>query len=74
MKGDWWRSRSFELHTPGSKDVQLYSTNFEGNGFKYLIRAMSRMLSSKRFDSRSIFEDESFNIVKILEQVKKAEN
>ena len=74
MKGDWWRSKSFELHTPGSKDVQLFNTNFEGNGFKYLIRAMSRMLSSNRIDSRSIFEDESFNIVKILEQVKKAEN
>ena len=74
MKGDWWRSRSFELHKPGTKDVELYNTNFEGNGFKYLIRAMSRMLSSNRTDSRSIFEDESFNIVKILEQVKKAEN
>lgn len=73
MKGDWWRSRSFELHTPGSKDVQIFNTNFEGNGFKYLIRAMSRMLSSNRTDSKSIFEDESYNIVKILEQVKKAE-
>ena len=59
--------------TGKAQDVELYNTNFEGNGFKYLIRAMSRMLSSNRFDSRSIFEDESFNIVKILEQVKKAE-
>ena len=73
MKGNWWRSKTFELHTPGSKEVQLYSTNFEGNGFKYLIREMSRMLSAKRIDTKSIFEDESLKIVEILEQLKKAE-
>ncbi len=72
MKGDWWRSKSFELHTPGSKDVQLYNTNFEGNGFKYLIREMSRMLSDNRINSKSIFEEESLKIVEILEEVKKS--
>ena len=73
MKGDWWRSKSFELHTPGSSDVQLYTTNFEGNGFKYLIRELSSMLSNNRINSKSIFEDESIRIVEILEDVKKAE-
>ena len=73
MKGDWWRSKSFELHTPGSSDVQLYTTNFEGNGFKYLIRELSSMLSNNRINSKSIFEDESIKIVEILEDVKKAE-
>ena len=73
MKGDWWRSKSFELHTPGSTDVQLYTTNFEGNGFKYLIRELSSMLSNNRINSKSIFEDESIRIVEILEDVKKAE-
>lgn len=73
MKGDWWRSKSFELHTPGSSDVQLYTTNFEGNGFKYLIRELSSMLSNDRINSKSIFEEESLKIVEILEDVKKAE-
>ena len=73
MKGDWWRSKSFELHTPGSSDVQLYTTNFEGNGFKYLIRELSSMLSNNRINSKSIFEEESLKIVEILEDVKKAE-
>jgi predicted dehydrogenase len=72
MKGDWWRSRSFELHTPGSSEVQLYSTNFEGNGFKYLIREVSRMLSNNRVDSKSIFEEESIKIVEILEELKES--
>ena len=73
MKGDWWRSKSFELHTPGSSDVQLYTTNFEGNGFKYLIRELSSMLSNNRINSKSIFEEESLKIVEILEDVKKSE-
>ena len=71
MRGDWWRSKSFELHTPGSSDVQLFNTNFEGNGFKYLIRDMSRMLSNNRIDSKSIFEEESLKIVEILEYIRK---
>ena len=71
MRGDWWRSKSFELHTPGSSDVQLFNTNFEGNGFKYLIRDMSRMLSNNRIDSKSIFEEESLKIVEILEYMRK---
>ncbi|MDO5824626.1 adenylyltransferase/cytidyltransferase family protein [Methanobrevibacter sp.] len=71
MKDDWWRSKSFELHTPGSNDVQLFNTNFEGNGFKYLIREMSRMLSNNRVDSKSIFEEESLKIAEILEHIRK---
>ena len=72
MNGDWWRSKRFELHTPGLSEVQFFNTNFDGNGFKYLIREMSRMLSDNRIDSKSIFEEESLKIVEILEQVKKS--
>ncbi|MCQ2970780.1 MAG: Gfo/Idh/MocA family oxidoreductase [archaeon] len=74
MKGEWWRSRNFEIHYPESQEIQLYNTNFEGNGFKYLLRELSRMLDNNRIDTRSIFKDESLKIVKILEQVKKIEN
>lgn len=73
MKGDWWRSKTFELHTPGSDDVQLFNTNFEGNGFKYLIKAVSTMLSNNRINSKSIFENESLKMVEILEKIKKIE-
>ena len=71
MKNEWWKSRNFEIHKPGSKDVQVFNTNFEGNGFKYLIREMSDLLSNNRIDSRRIFDDESLAIVEILEKIKK---
>ena len=71
MKGDWWRSKNFELHTPNSKDMQLFNTNFEGNGFKYLLKAMLTMLNNHKIKSMGVFEDESIKIVEILEQVSK---
>ena len=73
MKNEWWKSRNFEIHTPYSTDVQVFNTNFEGNGFKYLIREMSNLLANDRIDSRRIFEDESLTIISILEKIKKAD-
>ena len=74
MRGNWWRSKNFSLHKPGEIDAELYNTNFEGNGFKYLIKAMSTMLKNNSIDSMGVFEDESLKIVEILEQVKKTDD
>ena len=74
MRGNWWRSKNFSLHKPGISDAELYNTNFEGNGFKYLIKAMSTMLNNNRIDSMGVFEDESLKIVEILEEVKNTES
>jgi len=74
MRGNWWRSKNFSLHKPGIADAELYNTNFEGNGFKYLIKAMSTMLNNNRIDSMGVFEDESLKIVEILEEVKNTES
>lgn len=70
MKGNWWRSKNFELHDHESLDVQVYNTNFEGNGFKYLLKAFSTMIENNRINPMGVFEDESLKIVEILEQVK----
>ena len=74
MRGNWWRSKNFSLHKPGEIDAELYNTNFEGNGFKYLIKAMSTMLKNNSIDSMGVFKDESLKIVEILEQVKKTDD
>lgn len=74
MKGDWWRSKNFELHVPDSTEVQVYNTNFEGNGFKYLLKAMLTMLSNNQIDSMGVFEDESIKIVEILEKIKETKD
>ena len=74
MKENWWRSKNFSLHKPGEIDAELYNTNFEGNGFKYLIKAMSNMLNNNSIDSMGVFEDESIRIVEILEKVKRTDD
>lgn len=73
MKDNWWRSKYFELHKPGINEAELYNTNFEGNGFKYLIKGLSTMLSNNQTDSMGVFKDESIKIVEILEQLRKTE-
>ena len=71
MKENWWRSKSFRIYKPGESDAELYNTNFEGNGFKYLIKSMSDMLNNHRIESMGVFEDESIKIVEILEEIEK---
>lgn len=69
MTGDWWKCKRFEIHKPGQSDVEVFNTNFEGDGFKYLIKEMSTMLSTNRINTKSIFEDESLKMVEILEEI-----
>ena len=71
MKGDWWRSKHFEVHKPERSEAEVYNTNFEGNGFKYLIKGLSTMLSNNQTDSMGVFEDESIKMVEILEELSK---
>ncbi len=73
MKDNWWRSKYFELHRPGISEPEIYNTNFEGNGFKYLIKGLSTMLSNNQTDSMGVFKDESIKIVEILEELNKTE-
>lgn len=74
MRGNWWRSKNFSLHKPGESEAEVYNTNFEGNGFKYLIKAMSNMLENDSIDSMGVFEDESIKIVEIIEQAKRTDD
>ena len=69
MAGDWWKSKRFEIHKPGLTDVEVFNTNFEGDGFKYLIKELSRMLANNRINTKTILEDESLKIVEIFKEI-----
>lgn len=68
---NWWRGKYFELSKPDEDESQIYNTNFEGNGFKYLLKVMADMLEDGRLESRGIFEDESLKMAEIVEAVRK---
>ena len=46
--------------------------NFEGNGFKFLLREMLTMFSNENTESKGLFPDESVKIVEIMEEMYKA--
>lgn len=71
MSGDWWKCKNFEIHKPGLSDVQVFNTNFEGDGFKYLIKEMSRMLFTNRIKTKAILDEESLKIAEIFQEINK---
>lgn len=68
-KDKWWRGNYFEVEKTDTDHVEVYNTNYAGNGFKYLIKAVSTMLANNRIDSMGVFEDESIKIAEIMEKV-----
>lgn len=69
MTGDWWKCKHFEIHKPGLKDIEIFNTNYDGDGFKYLIKELSRMLSTNRINTKTIPEEESLKIVEIFQEI-----
>lgn len=70
INGNWWRGSYFELDDPDADEVEIYNTNYHGNGFKYLLKAMANMLANNRIDSMGVFQDESIKIIEVIEKVK----
>lgn len=47
-RGNWWRGSYFEVEKPGQDELEIYNTNYAGNGFKYLLRDLYIMLENHR--------------------------
>lgn len=69
VDGNWWRGSFFRLDKPESDVEEIYNTNYQGNGFKYLIKAMATMIDNERYEPMGLFEDEDLKITEILEKV-----
>lgn len=69
MGDNWWRANYFELHKTDGSPKQIYNVNFEGNGFKFLIRDMLNMLQNGRVTSKILSTNEAVKIIEILERL-----
>ncbi len=69
VEGNWWRGNYFELEEPDNDEVQIFNTNYHGNGFKYLLRAVSSMIEDNRIDSMGMLRSESMKAAEIIETV-----
>lgn len=65
----WWKSDYFELEYVDKDEKQIFNMNFEGNGFKFLLRSLANMIKNNRYESMGLFNDESIKISEILEEM-----
>lgn len=68
---DWWRVGYFKYKNQGDNRTKHYSSNFEGNGFRYLIQAILQEIKSKNSDVARILPKESETVLDVLNKVKK---
>lgn len=65
----WWNASYFKMKTYGNENVRRYCTNFEGNGFRYLMQAMMQMIKEDRLESQRLSSEDSIRIVEILNKI-----
>lgn len=68
---DWWRVGYFKLKQNGETSYKRYCSNFEGNGFRYLIQALLGMIRTDEPNSARITEEESDAIMSLLNSIEK---
>ncbi|MFR7590275.1 MAG: adenylyltransferase/cytidyltransferase family protein [Longibaculum sp.] len=67
----WWHANYFKVITNDTNNVRRYSTNFEGNGFRYLMQVMMQMIKDKKIESQRLSSKDSIEITKILTKLLK---
>ena len=63
---DWWRVGYFTLKNKSDERPKRYSSNFEGNGFRYLIQALLHDIRTGNTEFTLITSEEYNTITAIL--------
>lgn len=66
---DWWKAAYFETTLYNENYVRRYCTNFEGNGFRYLIQIMLQMIKENQLQSQRLSANDSIHIIEVLNQM-----
>lgn len=69
----WWELGYFKLKKNEENKFKRYSFNFEGNGFRYIIRSLLQMIRMEVTSIHGISNEESKAILKILNTIEKNE-
>ena len=67
---DWWRIGYFKLRRKGEREFKRYCSNFEGNGFRYLIQSVLSVIRSGRSAVQRISIQEEKTILDILKDIR----
>lgn len=66
---NWWRADSFEL-TPVDGDKKVFNMNYEGNGFKFIIKNLATMIEDDRREYRLMNKDIDLAVAEVLEGIR----
>lgn len=71
-QGNWWRGSYFEVEKPEQEELEIYNTNYTGNGYKYLLRDLYDILENnmRKQDSG---EKEQIKIAEIISSIREIE-
>jgi choline-phosphate cytidylyltransferase len=69
VPSDWWRIGYFEVKQHGESQFKRYCSNFEGNGFRYLIQALLIMIRAQGDSANRITFEESQAILSVLDNI-----
>lgn len=67
---DWWHVGYFKVRQPGEEKAKRYSSNFDGNGFRYLIQnALSEIRREEGGYKPQLTNEETQAIIKIISNI-----
>ena len=69
VPGNWWQTGYFKLQMNAEDKAKRYSSNFEGNGFRYLIQSLLSMIEDERIWTTRIRPEEQVAVVKTLRKI-----
>jgi len=65
----WWEIGYFTMQNNNEPQKKRYSSNYEGNGFRYLIQGLLHRIKSKTAGTQRITSEESHAILTILNNI-----
>jgi choline-phosphate cytidylyltransferase len=70
LGNNWWRADSFELlPVDDEEEKKVFRVNYEGNGFKFLIKDMAIMMKEGRTEYRLMDRNLDLKITELLREI-----
>ena len=69
VPGDWWKTGYFKMKSTVDNNFKRYSSNFEGNGFRYIIQSLLSMIEDERIWTSRVLPEEQIKVTDVLKHV-----
>lgn len=70
MGDNWWRANYFEWQKVDDNTKKIFNMNFDGNGFKFLLRDTVDLIENNRYKTKALTPEESIKMIEVLQEIK----